>query len=169
MSQALNDIDRRLANIVRIGTISELDEANARVKVDLGDHTTDWLPWSAAAAGGDRTWTTPDVGEQVTLFAPSGELADAVVGMSIFQDAHPANGNNKKDRRTTYKDGTVIEFDRDASVMNVIVNPAGQVNVTVGGSKFEMDTSRIKFTSNGSTFEMDAAGVRINGARIDLN
>lgn len=169
MSQALSELDRRLANILRVGTIAELDQANARVKVDCGDFTTDWLPWSTPAAGGDRVWTTPDIGEQVMVMSPSGEMAQGVVGPSMFQDASPENGNDQKDRRTTYKDGTVIEYDRDAHVLNATLNPAGTMNVTIGSAKIEMNTSRIKFTVGGSSIEITAAGVTTTAPRIDWN
>lgn len=165
---SLGELDRRMGNLVRIGTVSAVDPATGLVKVDLGDLVTDWVPWTTPRAGQDRVWSTPDIGEQVVLASP-GDPSQGVVLGSLFQDAHPQNGSAGKDRRITFKDGTVLEFDRDGSVMNVTLNPAGNMNLTVGGSKFEMNTSRLKLTSNGSTLELDAAGIRLNGARIDLN
>jgi hypothetical protein len=54
-------------------------------------------------------------------------------------------------------------------VLNVSMNTAGNLNATVGGSKFEMNATRLKLTSNGSALEIDANGIRLNGTRIDFN
>lgn len=164
----LGEMDRKMSNLLRFGTVAAVDPANALVKVDLGELTTDWLPWTTPRAGQDQTWSTPDVGEQVVLLSPGDPSQGVVVG-SLFQSAHPANGNQGKDRRMTFKDGTVVEFDRDGSVLNIAVNAAGAANITVGGSTFQMDTSRILLSSNGSTLELGAGGISLNASRIDLN
>lgn len=165
---ALGDMDRRLANILRFGTIAAVDVANALVTVDLGDLVTDWLPWIAARAGENRTWAPPDIGEQVALLSPGDPSQGLVIG-SIFQDAHPANGNASKDTRVTFKDGTVIEQDRDSGVLNITASAGGAVNIVVGGSSFQINTSHIMLASNGASLELSATGVSLNGARIDLN
>ena len=46
------ELERLLANIIRLGTVAELDEHAARVTVDVGGLITDWLPWLTAHAGG---------------------------------------------------------------------------------------------------------------------
>lgn len=162
------EADRRLANIMRQGTIHAVDPATSMVQVDLGDLVTDWIPWTTPRAGDDRIYTTPDVGEQVVILSP-GEPSQGMVIGSLFRNDSPANGNNGKDRRITFKDGTVVEMDRDSSVMNVTMPAAGNMNLTVGASKIEISNARIQLTAGGSTLELDAAGIRLVGAQIDLN
>lgn len=152
---ALGELDRRMGNAVRFGTISEIDHAAALVKVDLGDLVTGWIPWTTPRAGQDHAWNTPDVGEQVVLVSP-GDPSEGVIIGSLFSDASPANGNAGKDRRVTFKDGTVVEFDRDGSVLNVTVNPAGQVNVNVGASHLNMDNGRIRLNIGSTTLLLQA-------------
>lgn len=143
---ALGELDRRLANVVRHGTISEIDHANALVKVDLGDLVTDWIPWHTPRAGQDQVWTTPDVGEQVTIISPGDPSQGVVVG-SLFQTAHPANGNAGKDRRITFKDGSFVEFDREGSVMNVQVNPAGSIRLNIGSTTLLLENDKATLTT----------------------
>lgn len=143
---ALGEMDRRLGNVMRFGTIAAVDAASAQVKVDLGDVTTDWLPWAVASAGQNRAWRAPDVGEQVVLISP-GDPSQGVVLGSIFQNAHPANGNNGKDWRLTFKDGTVAEFDRDGSALNVVVNPAGSLRLNIGGTTLLLQDGQATLTT----------------------
>ena len=67
---------------------------DAKLKVKIGDITTDWLPWLTHRASNDTSWWAPEVGEQVIVLAPSGELHQAVIMPSIYQSAHPAIDNN---------------------------------------------------------------------------
>lgn len=76
---ALAETERLLANLIRVGTVAALDVAAARVTVDVGGLTTDWLPWIAGRAGATRTWSAPRPGEQVLVLVPYGDLAQAVV------------------------------------------------------------------------------------------
>lgn len=108
---ALGEMDRRMGNLLRFGTVSQVDTANALVKIDIGDLVTDWLPWLTMRAGQDRIWRAPDIGEQVVLLSP-GDPSQGVVLGAVFQTTHPANGNSQDVERTTYKDGTVVEYNR---------------------------------------------------------
>ena len=134
---ALGELDRRLGNVYRVGVIAAVDAAQGLATVDLGDLVTDWLPWLTMRAGQDRAWSTPDVGEQVAILTPGDPSQGVIIG-SMFSDAKPANGDDGKDRRLTFSDGSVIEFDRTASVLNVTLNPAGSANVTVGATEFHL-------------------------------
>lgn len=119
MSYAATDTDRRLGNVIQMGRISAVDPAKGLVQVDFDGATTDWIPWTAPQAGGNRTWSCPDVGEQVVVAAPSGELGNAVVIGSLFQDAHAEPSDNADISRTIYKDGTVVEYDRAGHVYKI--------------------------------------------------
>jgi phage baseplate assembly protein V len=134
MMQSLSELDRRLANLLRYGVIAQLDEVAARATVDLGEVTTDWLPWFALRAGPDTSWWAPEPGEQVMVFSPSGELAMGTILPGIYSNAHPANGNAKTLRRTTYADGTVVQYDRAAHQLTVDTSASnGAVVVNAGG------------------------------------
>lgn len=141
MSFTLAEIDRRLANVFRIGTIAALDATNALVQVDLGDITTDWLPWGTGRAGSTRKWSAPSVGEQVMVFSPSGELAAGIVGPSIFQDAHPAPSNNPNVDNVTFADGSSVNYDAGSNTLTVNVSGAGNVVVNCKVATVKADTS----------------------------
>ncbi len=137
---ALADFERRLANVVRLGVVAEVDHMAARCRVQYdADEAgapvlTAWLPWVSARAGGDRAWWAPDAGEQVVVLAPSGELTQAVVLPALYCVAHPAPADAPTVHRTVYADGAVVEYDRAAHRLRAAL-PAGATTelVSPGG------------------------------------
>lgn len=143
------DLDRRVGNLLRIGTVAELDEAAARVRVASGGLLTDWLPWLTHRAGEDRTWHAPEVGEQVLILAPGGELDRGVVLPAIYQDAYPPPAAVKTRHRTEYKDGGFIEYDRGAHHYRLDVPAGGNIVLHIGASTLTL-------TDSGATLETPA-------------
>ena len=76
-----------ISQLVMIGVVRALDEANALVRVDVDGLITGWIPFTAGRAGpGAREWSAPDVGEQVVVVFPFGDPEQgAVIGRS-YQD-----------------------------------------------------------------------------------
>lgn len=108
----LSDVDRRLANMLAYGTVEAVDYNRARAQVRTGENVTAWIPWGTGRAGPDRTWCAPEIGEQVLLAAPNGDLNQGCILTTVYQSRHPAPANRETLTRTVYDDGTVIEYDR---------------------------------------------------------
>ncbi len=68
--------------------------------MQIGPVLTDWLPWGTARAGGDRTWDPPEIGEQVMLASPAGDLRQGAIVGSFYQTAHPVPGDRAGLSRT---------------------------------------------------------------------
>ena len=130
----LVELARRLANVVRPGVIAEADYAASRVRVKYGEGLeealTEWLPWVTTRAGGDRTWHAPEVGEQVLLLSPSGDLAQAVALPGIYQDSRPAPEASPDKHVTLYSDGTRVEYDRAAHKLKAVLPAGGTAELT---------------------------------------
>lgn len=132
---------RLIANLAMVGVVAELDESSARVRVDADGMLTDWIPWIERRAGpGVRTWSAPEVGEQVFIVCPYGDPCQAVVVGSIYQDVHPAPASAKTVHRTEYADGSVVEYDRAAAALTVNVG-AGRVIVNCGAAEVHASDS----------------------------
>lgn len=110
----LTELERKLNNLVRAGTVAEADYAAAKVRVTIGPIITGWLPWLTTRAGGDRSWWAPEAGEQVVVLAPAGELAQAWVLPAGFSHLAPAPAASADVLRAVFGDGLVIEHDRAA-------------------------------------------------------
>lgn len=140
---AIAEIDRRLANVVQLGTVCEADYKKARVKVKIGQVVTGWLPWVTGRASHDITWWSPEIGEQVVILSPSGEMNQGVIIAGIYQQSYPAPEQTPDIQKTVYKDGTVVEYNRESHCMTVNVNPGGVLKLVVGGSSIEMNKDQI--------------------------
>lgn len=126
--QTLTDAERRLSNLALIGQIAEVNPRKARVRVRAGAITTGWLPFATLRAGPDRTWHAPEVGEQVLVVSPGGDLNQGVVVGSLYRDQFPPPFDVTQENRErgpndpllyrldisrqTWSDNAVQEYDR---------------------------------------------------------
>lgn len=131
---------RRIENMIRFGTIEEVQAKPPRVRVKSGELETDWLQWFAPRAGDDKEWWAPSVGEQCMVFSPSGDPACGAVLVGLFSEENPPNDDKLERHRTTYSDGAVIEYDKQAHSLKALL-PTGATAelVATGGVRIEGD------------------------------
>lgn len=111
MSFTLSDLYRRFENLIRIGTIAEVDEQNLRLRVQSGELLTDWLPWPTQVGNNFIHWRPLRVNTQVVLCCPSGDPAQALIVSILYSDAlQPANVDAALDV-VQFNDGTTIQYD----------------------------------------------------------
>lgn len=117
----LGELERRMSNVIRPGTVVEADYAQARIRVKIGGNTTAWVPWMTSRAGGDRSWHAPEIGEQVLVLAPCGDLAQGYALPSVYQNDSAAPASSEKIHRTEYEDGAIIEYDRENHRLKAVI------------------------------------------------
>lgn len=136
----LAELARRLENLLRVGTIEAADYGKAMVRVRCGELVTGWLPWLTSRARHDVDWWAPEVGEQVLVLSPSGEMVNGLVLPAIYQTAAPAPEAVPTVRSVTFQDGTRIAYDRAAHrlsvdcVGEVVITNANTITVQSGGA-----------------------------------
>lgn len=131
---SLAEINRLLENLIRFGTVAEVQHVPPRVKVQTGGMLTTWLPWLAWRAGESREWDPPTVNEQVLLLSPSGQLANGVAVTGLFSDLITANGDRAGLHRRTYADGAVVEYDSVAHHLVATLPDGGTTElISTGG------------------------------------
>ena len=106
----ITELERRMANMLRFGIVDQLDASTAKVRVKCGDILTGWLPWLTKKAGIERTWWTPDVGEQVLMVSPFGDMAQAVVIPALYQAAFPPPSNNINQVAVVFEDDDGTQY-----------------------------------------------------------
>jgi len=169
------ELDRRLANIVRVGTVvafraGAVDGSQIpMVQVDLGDLTTDWLPVAMARAGGNGSYDTPEVGEQVLLFAPSGELANAYVMGSIPQTSKPAKFTDQDKTGYAWADGAFQTYDRAGHHYALDIPSAGDFTLHVGAATLVLKNGEITATIGSTTLKLEDGKSTLTTNELDVN
>jgi len=131
-----NDIPRLLRNLIRIGTVAEVDLDAGTCRVNTGGNVTDWLHWLTSRAGRSRSWWAPSAGEQVLLFCLGGELDTAFVMPGVFSDDYPAPSASADAVHIAFPDGAVIEYEPKTGALlatgikSATVNASEKVAVT---------------------------------------
>jgi phage baseplate assembly protein V len=164
----LNDIYRLLLNLLRKGTVLEVDHDAELCRVECGDLQTNWIRWMAFAAGETRDWNPPTPGEQVLVLSPGGDMADAVALRGITTDDIPAPSHSPTTHTRTYPDGARIEYDHDAHSLvatlpagaTVLLEAPGSVTVKTANATVEADTVLVK----ASQITLDAGKTSCTGA-----
>ncbi|WP_417778606.1 phage baseplate assembly protein V [Stutzerimonas xanthomarina] len=150
------EIRRRLDNMIRSGTIAEVDHgapAQARqpcCRVKTGNITTGWLPFFTVRAGSTNEWNPVSVGEQCTILSPSGDLAQGQVLAGLYSAANPPCSNNPDVHKTEWANGDHVEHNAATGAYSLKLT--GHVQI---------DAASLDITCSGA--------VKINGATIDLN
>jgi phage-related baseplate assembly protein len=114
---------------LQFGIVSAVDENghNLRVKIPaLEDLETDWLPMITPAAGGNQFYSLPEEGEQVVCLLDARGENGCVIG-SIYSTADKPPASNKDKWIRRFKNGTVIEHDRQTA--EVLVKTKGVVTI----------------------------------------
>lgn len=129
------DLNRRMANAIQLGVIESVDfaAATATARVRIGEIVTGDLPMLTARAGQDRAWWPYEPGEQVCVFAPSGNLSVGLIMGAVFSGSAPAPGDRAGLHRQVYQDGTVIEYDRTASHFRMHLGSGSAEIIAPGG------------------------------------
>lgn len=146
---AISELNRKLANIIRVGLVKEIDYEKARVRVKVGEFLTDYLPWITYRAGEDKSWSPPSIDEQVIVLSPGGELSLGVVLPAIYR-AIPQECQ-KTANILEFGDGTKLSYDSGKNHLEIDV--VDKITLKVGESSIEMTKD----------------GIKLKAKRIDLN
>ena len=162
-----NDIPRLLRNLIRIGTVAEVDLEAATCRVNTGGNVTDWLHWLTSRAGRSRSWWAPSEGEQVVLFCLGGELDTAFVMPGVFSDEFPAPSPSADAVHVTFPDGAVIEYEPQTGALlatgikSATVNASEKIAATApditctASTRITLDTPEVVCTNKLTTGSLE--------------
>lgn len=163
MNILIAGLKRLLANIIRIGSVSDVDHANGLCRVKIGNLETDWLNWLTLRAGRVRFWSAPSVGEQVMVLSIGGELTTGFVLPAIFSDANSAPSQSPDAMVITFPDGARFEYEPETShlavtgIASAVIEASESVNVTApditctASVKITLNTPEVECTNNLTT------------------
>jgi phage baseplate assembly protein gpV len=132
------EADRRIANVIQLGTIVSIDNATSTARVKIGDLETAAITVMQLRSGAIKMHWMPSVGEQVTVLAPSGDMARAFV-----MGALPIDGN------AVAPDAGSPTMDLGGGTLRVIGNLYVEGNVVVTGDVTATGISLVHHTHSG--------------------
>lgn len=154
---AFSEVVRKLANLIRIGKVSEIDGSNVRVQI--GRVTTGWLP-IVSCAGENLIWLPVSKGEQVAVFAPFGEFAQAFVLRSIHYNNFPAPAKQNTISVSAKSDVKVAgEGECEVTFQNGF-------EIRVGNASLKMSDSKISINCGSSSIDISEDSIVINSGSI---
>lgn len=137
LEKTVQQLDRRINNMVREAVVTEVFPAEGMAKVEANGLKSKKVPW-LQRAGDINEWDPPSVGERVLLLSPTGEPGTGMImpgGYSDKFDAPHGEGGEK-------------------------VTAIGDVRITQTGSSFTI-------VAGGVTVEISGAGLTVNGGRVE--
>ncbi|GHU19839.1 hypothetical protein FACS189472_10210 [Alphaproteobacteria bacterium] len=177
-SFAFSDLFRRVANLIRIGKVSEVN--GAQVKVEIGKVKTNWLP-IVSTAGDTSCWIPISVGEQVVVLSPFGEISQSVVLRSIHYNTYNApenkndilfnaktdvKANGEKKLEASFENG--IELKTNDTYIYV---HDGNVLLKSGNASITIDNNQIEISSGNSGITLSSSGIQLScgASSIDMS
>lgn len=105
----LQDLTRRVLNVLRYGRVVDVDEEAGAVRVQTGTEAGDivvtgWITVAGKSSGGDReSGGVPELDEQVLLGCVGGRLENARILARIPQDLFPDTSGDPNDTIQLYR------------------------------------------------------------------
>lgn len=157
MNEQLSEVLRLLRNLIRIGTVSDVNLDYGLCRVDTGNNTTGWLHWLSARAGKTRSWNAPSVGEQVLILCLGGELDTGFVLPGIFSDENPAPSASADALHWSFPDGAVIEYEPETGALTATGIQTATIKAAV---KILFDSPEVECAAHlkAKTFEFTEGG-----------
>lgn len=147
MNAEIIELLRRLENMIRIGTIIDVDLSGEipLYRVKTGELETDWIAATVQRAGTAKKSHAYTSGEQVVLLSPSGDLGAAVISHALNSTANASPDHHATRDRAVYPDGAVIEYDPESGALSA----SGIKTATIQASTLvTIDCPESKFTGN---------------------
>ena len=178
--QVIQDVHRRLHNLIRIGTILEVDPKKGRCRVRVGALETTWLKWHAGRSGDDSNWNPPSPGEQVTLMSPSGRLENATVLPGLFSKNKDSPDNDENHRHYSGKDGSQTFHDVKNKVKQTSMPAKGSTTHFIGDNTsyahldgehiFRVgDNAHVSFHKDHVYLHHTDSGIKVEQGKVTIN
>ncbi|UDQ97807.1 phage baseplate assembly protein V [Lentisphaerota bacterium WC36G] len=123
-----NNIERKLENLIKIGVVIEVNYADCTARVKIGEIETNFLSFATVKAGSHKMWSPVEIGEQVLIFSPSGELTNGIIFGSLYSNANAAPNS------TPAKEVRIVPAGIDVTTNKFVINGQLKVNGSVSVS-----------------------------------
>ena len=160
------ELERRFANMMRHGTVEEVDAKKQRLRIRLGEGDDGapfigpWVPY-AQFAGDLKLHTPPSKGQQMTMLNPTGDFRQAVAIPLTWSDRNQSPSDKETEHvlafgsvRVTLKESELeFKIGNEARLLltaEKIVAEVGQTKLGVkGAAVYSVKTTRLGLDEEG--------------------
>jgi len=149
MNTQLTEIMRLITNLIRTGTVTEVDRKNWLCRVKVGELETNWINWLTLRAGGGRTWWCPSPDEQVVVLSLGGNLETAFALPAIYSNQFAPPSDSVDGCVTEYPDGGWFEYEPATGrwhvkgIKSMVIEAADNITLKTGEFVVEASNTRI--------------------------
>lgn len=161
LAREVAELKRRMRNRTREGKVIQEDAGKGLYRVRLRDsdgdepaYDTGWIRVQSLSAGQVKIQAEPVVGQWVTVTSESGDLTDAVIGLSSFNDDNRRPHDKSGELKITMgADAFTLLVDKDGVVTTKAksraYNTDQDVAHTTGGNVTHATTGDVNFNTGG--------------------
>lgn len=155
--ERIAQLEHIVHNQVRHGSVHEVDPKKQQCRVRFGGTDEEpflspWVPYSQMA-GAFKGHVPVSKGQNVTMFAPSGDWRQAVAVPMTFSNSNQSPGQTAEENVWTF------------GAVRVAIN-AGAFVVSVGGSTFTVNAASITSTNADMTMVVKKGGTTIQKKKV---
>jgi len=155
------ELERRINNLIQVGTVVEIDSSKALARVNILGRVTDFLPVKMIGNSFIKVFIPVRVGEQVLVVSPYGNANSGFIIPSIFN-------KSCKEPVGSSPDKAIIEFAGGVKVesdgKNINITAPASINVNCESANVTAENVNVKANTTTITSETTNNGdVVING------
>ncbi|MGL4504660.1 MAG: phage baseplate assembly protein V [Aeromonas sobria] len=170
----LEEIERRLEQMVVRGTIAEVDCDSQRVRVQYGeDSVSDWIVWKPVRSGQVTIWSPPQVGEGVTVIS-DGDVNRGEAFLGSYHSSMPPPSKDPDDVVMKMPDGTVFTYNHKAHKLHIevkgetVIDVSGNLTATAGGDLVAEAKGSARVKAGGEAMVEAKGAATVKGASVVL-
>jgi len=140
-----DDVYSLIDNLIAIGTVTQADSTKMLAKVKIGDLETDFLPAFSISNKLIKIFVPLQVGEQVGVISPYGDIDGGIIIRSIFnKGCKEPTWANTTTAGVEFNDGTKIIYDSASKLLDIDCKGEIKIKATsiklIGNLEIEGDT-----------------------------
>lgn len=154
----VSEIERRNDNTVRHGKVTDVDAEKQLARIEIGERDgkpvkSAWLSY-AQLAGDYKSHTPPTKGQQMTLFAPNGEIRQGVLLPFTWSNDNPSPSDKADEHVDTYGDKWKLTRKKDL------------FQVDVDGAQLKLTPQMIVLKLGQSEVEIKSGAINLKSTKI---
>ena len=171
MAYDIQQIKRRLDNMLQTGIVTAIHAEEGLVDVDIGGSIEEKIPFFTRRAGEDKTYWMPSINEKGLVLSPSGDLSNAMFlpSLNTFENPVPETDENLTVR--VWEDGARESYDKDTHeyLFQIDENTLRKINQEeiqdkIGNSHIKQNGSETEIKRPEGTIKIDGGETKLERA-----